>query len=175
MTLLFSRIKSYNLCKVFTIIPNIIMYFTTTPTWWSRSQSILETLRPASSSEARIVRGTHWTANRNTSFPFICMQEYADLFGGNTVAPFVLEMASASASLTESVKCLQCMKAHRQKQKRLSDVEFAFAASAKPYLWPEPSLFTSKPSRPSSSPLQACRVCTRQKRWRTDKSLQREV
>ena len=65
-------------------------------------------LRPAFESEASIVCGTTLTANRNTSVPFIFMQENDDRFGGNPRAePLVVPSASVVVlSLIPAFRCL---------------------------------------------------------------------
>ena len=53
--------------------------------------------------------GTHLTAKRNTSCPFIWMHEYEDCFGGKSpnADPLELKAPSVWDSLTEAFKCLQ--------------------------------------------------------------------
>lgn len=68
---------------------------------------MLEVERPASSSADSMDCGTHRTANRKTSFPFIWIKEKDDFLGGKSGAPLLFKSASAPSSLATAFRCLQ--------------------------------------------------------------------
>lgn len=68
---------------------------------------MLDAGRPAFSRADSIDCGTHHTAKRKTSLPFIWMHEYEDCLGGKpTTEPFESNALFDSFSLMEAFKCL---------------------------------------------------------------------